>query len=273
MAMKIQKSKYVLYNIKKKIKKNKLVNAIVKFLFPYYPNCNICQMSYEKFNDDFWHVNHICPNCNSYVRHRLFYAIFQFPNMLQNRIILNDKSVLHFAPEPMLKTKISKMCKEYFTADFLAAGYENDYAHIDFEVDISHMELIPSNSFDVIIANDVLEHVKEDSKAIKEIHRVLKKKGLCIITVPTRDGLEKTDENLENISPQERAIKFGQFDHWRIYGHDFTELLTSNGFFVEIIEASSFSDIYVKKHILKPFQKSNLINATNERRIYVGSKL
>ena len=230
-------------------------------------------MSFKKFNDDIWHINHICPNCNSYIRHRLFHAIFQFPNIMQNSIVLQDKRVLHFAPEPMLKRKISAMCKEYLTADFLAEGYENDYENLDFEIDISDMKEIPSDSFDVIIANDVLEHVKEDFKAVQEINRVLKEKGFCIITVPTRDNLEKTDENLDNISPEERTRKFGQFDHWRIYGHDFKELLTSNGFLVEIIDASCFSNEYVRKHILAPFEKSDLANATNERRFYFGYKV
>ena len=39
-------------------------------------------------------------------------------------------------------------------------------------------------TFDVIIASDVLEHIREDENALKEIKRVLKDQGLCIITVP-----------------------------------------------------------------------------------------
>ncbi|MBX4189737.1 class I SAM-dependent methyltransferase [Candidatus Parcubacteria bacterium] len=41
-----------------------------------------------------------------------------------------------------------------------------------------------SESFDVVLALDVLEHVKDEAKAIKEIHRVLKKGGLFIVFVP-----------------------------------------------------------------------------------------
>lgn len=40
------------------------------------------------------------------------------------------------------------------------------------------------NTFDLIVALDTLEHIKDDKKVIKEIERVLKPKGHIIITVP-----------------------------------------------------------------------------------------
>ncbi|OGN27836.1 MAG: hypothetical protein A2941_00610 [Candidatus Yanofskybacteria bacterium RIFCSPLOWO2_01_FULL_49_17] len=42
----------------------------------------------------------------------------------------------------------------------------------------------PSNSFGVVLALDVLEHVEYERSAIEEIHRVLKENGLFIIFVP-----------------------------------------------------------------------------------------
>jgi|SRR3989344_3658183 len=41
-----------------------------------------------------------------------------------------------------------------------------------------------SESFDVVLALDVIEHLEEEGPAIKEIHRVLKRGGLFIIFVP-----------------------------------------------------------------------------------------
>jgi ubiquinone/menaquinone biosynthesis C-methylase UbiE len=40
------------------------------------------------------------------------------------------------------------------------------------------------NTFDFIIASDILEHIKEDSKAIEEYQRILKKGGKLIVFVP-----------------------------------------------------------------------------------------
>ena len=41
-----------------------------------------------------------------------------------------------------------------------------------------------NSSFDIVITEDVLEHVKDHIKAFREIHRVLKKGGYHIFTVP-----------------------------------------------------------------------------------------
>lgn len=41
-----------------------------------------------------------------------------------------------------------------------------------------------SNSFDILCALDLLEHISEDSSTVKEFYRVLKYNGYLIITVP-----------------------------------------------------------------------------------------
>lgn len=41
-----------------------------------------------------------------------------------------------------------------------------------------------SNSFDVVLASEVLEHLQDDFKGLKEIHRVLRSDGLLLISVP-----------------------------------------------------------------------------------------
>lgn len=41
-------------------------------------------------------------------------------------------------------------------------------------------------SFDFISALDVLEHIKDDHKAVSEISRILKKNGIVVVTVPHR---------------------------------------------------------------------------------------
>lgn len=42
-------------------------------------------------------------------------------------------------------------------------------------------------SFDRIICSELLEHIKDDRKAIAEIHRVLKPDGIALITVPNKN--------------------------------------------------------------------------------------
>ena len=43
------------------------------------------------------------------------------------------------------------------------------------------------NYFDYVICSEVLEHLEEDKKALREVKRVLKRKGTLILTVPNYD--------------------------------------------------------------------------------------
>lgn len=54
----------------------------------------------------------------------------------------------------------------------------------------SALELpIRSNHADIVLCLDLIEHVNEDSKVIKEISRVLKKNGKLILTTPMENGV------------------------------------------------------------------------------------
>jgi len=44
----------------------------------------------------------------------------------------------------------------------------------------------PDASFDVALANEVLEHVPDDAAALAEVHRVLRPGGLLVVLSPTR---------------------------------------------------------------------------------------
>lgn len=67
--------------------------------------------------------------------------------------------------------------------------------------DITNLRF-PDNFFDKIVCTEVLEHITEDKKAIKELYRVLKPGGVIAITVPNKnypfmwDPLNKVRESL-----------------------------------------------------------------------------
>lgn len=93
-----------------------------------------------------------------------------------------------------------------------------------------------SNSFDVIICNRVLEHVTDDRKAIDELFRILKPGGWAIIQAPIDFNREITYENDDITHPEERLKEFGQSDHVRIYGLDYSRRLRESGFTVDVID-------------------------------------
>lgn len=51
-----------------------------------------------------------------------------------------------------------------------------------------------SNSFDIVIAAEIIEHLVEPNKMLKEINRVFKQKGIVIITTPIKLGPEPEDK-------------------------------------------------------------------------------
>ena len=55
---------------------------------------------------------------------------------------------------------------------------------------VSALELpIEDEQVDFILCLDLMEHIKEDDKLIKEISRVLKKSGKVILTTPMQNGV------------------------------------------------------------------------------------
>jgi len=233
-------------------------------------SCNICKFKANKLNSDSWHLYTICPRCQSGVRQRLLWEALCSLEEVNLRNLITDKKVLHFAPEHILRDLIRKTASLYKTADFFAGDYT--YPNIDYNLDISAMPKITDSSYDCLIACDVLEHVQDHHSAFMEINRVLKPGGYCILTVPQKDGLQVTLEDLSITDPAEREKAFGQSDHLRIYGADFAKMLDHSGFDVFTVNEQSFPAETVRRFVLFPPVLSEQPMATNHRTIYFGKK-
>ena len=120
----------------------------------------------------------------------------------------------------------------------------------DVKADICNLPF-KDNSFDVVFCNHVLEHISDDTKAMKELYRVMKPKGWGIFQVPQdlSRAITFTDDTITN--PKERAKIFGQYDHVRIYGRDYFDKLRSIGFTViEENFTENFTSEEIKKYAL-----------------------
>src|SRR5262249_15782570 len=87
-------------------------------------------------------------------------------------------------------------------------------------------------SVDVILCSHVLEHVADDRRAMREMHRVLRPGGWAIVLVPIRKNQQTTFEDPDVVSPEERTRLFGQADPVRRYGRDIKTRLEDAGFAV-----------------------------------------
>jgi SAM-dependent methyltransferase len=132
---------------------------------------------------------------------------------------------------------------------------------------------VHDESFDIVIACDVLEHVPSDLAAMRELHRILRPGGTAILTVPQKDSPATTDEDSSVTDPAERERRFGQRDHVRMFGDDFLDRLAKTGFKPAIVSIELFPAEIAKRHVLHPPISNKNPLATNQRRIYFAKKL
>jgi len=94
-----------------------------------------------------------------------------------------------------------------------------------------------------VICYHILEHIEDDIKAMKELNRILKPKGECIIQTPFKTG--EIYENEEVKTEEERLIHFGQKDHLRIYSvKGLMNRLESVGFQTKLKEYKEIDNNY-----------------------------
>jgi len=187
-----------------------------------------------------------CPKCDSLQRHRLFYLYLK-------KILDKEKplKVLHFAPEKIL----SKLFQSYGNIDYLSVDINPRKAMR--KEDITNLSF-GDDSFDIVICLHVLEHIKDDIKAMREMHRVLKPSGFAVLQVPLSDN-DKTFEDFSVTNPAEKERVFGHFDHVRIYGLDYKNRLKKAGFKVRLDKfAESLDKRDVRKFVLMPQNGSHL---------------
>lgn len=171
-----------------------------------------------------------CASCGSRERHRLLWlwATRDGGNELAR------KHILHFAPEKALRHALRNN-PLYETADLYQTG-------VTHRVDVRHLPL-PDATYDVVIANHVLEHIDDDRQAMAELYRVLRPKGVALLTVPINPTRATTYEDPAIIDPVRRQAHFNAPDHRRFYGLDFADRLKAVGFAVETFRVTPAEEV------------------------------
>ena len=186
-------------------------------------------------------TNFSCPCCRATDRDRLYALYFK------KRVSANPPAaklnVVDFAPQHGLSRLLrNSPYTNYRSADLFMEG-------VDDKVDITDMHIYKDNSVDIFICSHVLEHVKDDLKAMKELHRVLKPGGWGIAMVPIMLSLDETLEKDSITSDADRWKYYMQNDHVRMYSKKgFMNNLKTAGFKVNEYNAAYFGLDNFKKH-------------------------
>ena len=182
--------------------------------------CPCCNITFASFlpGGPSYRPKACCPACESLERHRLMCLLLARTSLFKGP----SANLVHIAPEACLQKRFgSNFGNRYHTMDLMPKA--------DIQADICALPLA-DESVAVIMANHVLEHVRDDLAAIHEIHRVLTRRGLAILQVPMDKTLFSTPEAPEGALPGDSLRLFGQEDHVRMYGADFPDRLGSTGF-------------------------------------------
>ena len=178
--------------------------------------CNACDSIVPMFAPNIKRKNALCPMCNSLERHRFFK--YWFDTVKNN--FNEDTRILHFAPEKSISALLKNITKKnYISVDIIPkrAMKVEDITEPSF----------PDKSFDFIFCSHVLQHVRDDKKAISELYRVLDKNGMLILL--GSHGNKKTEE-IMRMHPEGHAYFV------RLYNtKDLINKLSSEGFSVEIL--------------------------------------
>ncbi len=182
--------------------------------------CPVCERTFARFRTGA-HLGN-CPYCGAAPRHRLLRLSLEKEWSRHP----SELDVLHFAPEwgTERSIRLNPRVRRYVTVDLAAP-------RVDVRCDITALDFADA-SFDLIFCSHVLEHVRDDRKAISELRRVLRPGGVAYIQVPWNPK-KHTDEDPSVTDPAECARRFGQFDHVRMYGSDLVGRLREPGFDVE----------------------------------------
>lgn len=123
---------------------------------------------------------YICSNCNSIPRERaLMYCIEKFyPNW--KKFTIHESSPAKRGASIKLKNNSKKYIGTHYFPDFeFGTIHPMGWRNEDLE-----KQTFQDESFDLVISQDVMEHIFDPAKAFSEIARTLKPGGAHIFTVP-----------------------------------------------------------------------------------------
>lgn len=173
------------------------------------PPCPICGgREYESYNGG--PRPRRCVACDSVERHRTM------PKLFDENVGVEwlHKKILHISPGSPERKFFREMGSENITTIDVRPQVKADIT-----ADICHMPQVESDSFDMVFANCVLNHVYDDEAALSEVSRVLRPGGRFVVWVmPSRNRMKTTQHKNPEGWYGKEAMEAYRVGTYRLYG-------------------------------------------------------
>lgn len=137
-----------------------------------------------------WRERLICPHCRLNNRQRAI--AYELCRRLRNRpsggeIYLMEQITAMYRWVEQALGRSRLVGSEYLSADLVSGRVEDGVRHED-----AGALSFADQRFDVVVSNDVFEHVPDPAAAFAELHRVLRPGGCALITIPFHHQLDRS---------------------------------------------------------------------------------
>lgn len=179
------------------------VSGDVKYLVSSSGYCHCCKQQAVFCSDDVWLRDHLaCSSCGSTPRQR------NLIRTLDELIPAWDTKVIH---ESSPGNEYFRSLPEYSFSQFISdleLGCEIQHGGTN-----QNLERLtfPDESFDIVITQDVMEHVFSPEKAMTEVLRVLRPGGWHIFTTPRHLHLMKSVKRASFVNNKIKYIKPAEY--------------------------------------------------------------
>jgi GT2 family glycosyltransferase/SAM-dependent methyltransferase/glycosyltransferase involved in cell wall biosynthesis len=216
----------------------------------YYGTCNICgaRTRFKTFGSDNLRESLFCEGCGSSCRNRaLAAALLSAVGDVQTVVEL---AALKVGPRIFDTDSTSAIFELLKSAEFYSSSMyrpERPFGQLIkpkiVNVDLQAMPF-PSSSYDVVLTSDVMEHVRRDDAAHREIYRCLKPGGHYLFTVPYQpqwgaNQIRVDGSGAEDVYLMEKQYHGdpmnGRILVYRIYGRELLAQLRRIGFDVRFV--------------------------------------
>jgi SAM-dependent methyltransferase len=141
----------------------------------------------------------ICMSCNSIPRNRALLKVLQ-----QHFPLWRDLRIHESSPGGASSDKLRRECPNLVASQYFPEVPRGDVKDGQQSEDLESLTF-PDNSFDLVITQDVFEHILRPQRAFAEIARTLKPDGAHVFTVPYYRGKKTV--------VRARATNAGEIEH------------------------------------------------------------